>query len=263
MIDNPSFKIATFNANSIRSRLNIILDWLDKEKPHVLAVQETKTQDKDFPAGAFKDNGWNAAFIGQKSYNGVAFLSREHLKIICARLHPEEPEEEARFMHAEYNGVHLINTYVPQGYLIDSPKYEKKLRFFSDLKNYFSKNLNGSADALWMGDFNVAPSPIDLANPESNKNHVCFHIDARIALQNTMEGLWTDLFREKEKGPGHYTFWDYRSGTAFDKNIGWRVDHIFGTNSMSQKLQSIRIDREPRKAEKPSDHTFVIAEFSL
>ena len=257
-----SLKIATFNANSLRARLSIVTDWLDKEKPDVLALQETKVQDKDFPGEAFESKGWKTVFRGQKSYNGVAFISKTPLTVIETRLHPEMPEEEARFLHVELNGVHLVNTYVPQGYLIDSPKFAAKLQFFSDLKNYFHKKLTPGTPALWMGDFNVAPFPIDLANPEGNKNHVCFHKDARKALENTAEGFWTDLFREKEKGPGHYTFWDYRQPTTFERNLGWRVDHIFGTRPMVSRLKSVRIDKEPRKLEKPSDHTFVVAEFN-
>jgi exodeoxyribonuclease-3 len=108
----------------------------------------------------------------------------------------------------------------------------------------------------------VAPTEIDLANPESNKDHVCFHVQARNALENAMEGMWIDLFREKVKGPGHYTFWDYRRPGMFERNIGWRIDHILGTRPMVSRLQEIRIDKEPRRLEKPSDHTFLVAEFS-
>lgn len=254
-------KIATFNANSIRARLQIVLDWLEKEKPDVLSVQETKVRDEEFPLEAFESRGWRAAFAGQKSYNGVAFFSRRPLEAVEKRLYPGEPEEEARFISCVYGGVRLVNTYVPQGYLIDSPKYQKKLKFLNDLKAYFLKNIRPDAPALWMGDLNVAPTAIDLAEPDEHEEHVCFHVDARKALEAAMEGVWLDLFREKEKGPGHYTFWDYFPHT-FRHNLGWRIDHILGTRPMAERLKRVWIDKEPRGREKPSDHTFLIAEFS-
>ena len=256
-------KIATFNANSIRARLNIVLEWLEKESPDVLAIQETKVQDPEFPKEAFESKGWKVTFKGQKGYNGVALVSKEPVKNVETRLYPAEPEEEARFLKSEYNGIQLVNTYVPQGYLIDSPKYVRKLQFLSDLKTYFLKNIKTDQPALWMGDLNVAPTEIDLANPESNRDHVCFHIDARKALENAMEGMWTDLFREKVKEPGHYTFWDYRRPGMLEKNLGWRIDHILGTKPMVRRLRRVFIDKAPRRLEKPSDHTFLIAEFSL
>ena len=255
-------KIATFNANSLRARLPIVLDWLGVEKPDVLAIQETKVQDVDFPKEAFESQGWNVIFRGQKSYNGVAFISKEPLKKISDRLYPDEPEEQARFLHCEFHGIQLINTYIPQGYLIDSPKYQYKLKFYADLKKYFDQQLNSKSSALWMGDLNVAPTEIDLARPKENQDHVCFHQDARRALADTLGTLWLDLFREKVKEPGHYTFWDYRMPTTFTKNLGWRIDFIMGTHSMLNPLTNIWIDKKPRTLEKPSDHTFLIAEFN-
>lgn len=255
-------KIATFNANSIRSRLGIVLDWLKSEKPDVLAVQETKAQDADFPKEAIEAAGWRVIFKGQKSYNGVALISREPLEIIRHRLYPDDPDEDARFQETEYKGVRIFNTYIPQGFEIDSPKYQKKLKFYTDLKKHFQTHLKPDQPALWLGDLNVAPTEIDLAHPESNQNHVCFHIDARNALKDTMDELWVDLFREKEKGPGHYTFWDYRRPGTFEKNMGWRIDHILGTRPMVSRLNKIYIDKKPRALEKPSDHTFLVAEFS-
>ncbi len=255
-------KIATFNANSIRARLAIVLDWLKKENPDVLAVQETKVQDHEFPREAIEAAGWQVVFHGQKSYNGVAFISKKPVENIVKRLYPKDNEEQARFLIADYEGVKLINTYIPQGFDIESEKYKYKLKFFADLKKYFEKNVSEKTPALWMGDLNVAPTEIDLNNPKGNKNHPCFHIDAREALQTVMKDRWTDLFREKEKGPGHYTFWDFRQPGTFEKNLGWRIDHILGTPPMVPRLQKIWIDTKPRGLEKPSDHTFLVAEFT-
>ena len=256
-------KIATFNANSIRARLPILLDWLKKEQPDVLALQETKVQDHEFPKEAIEAAGWNIVFHGQKSYNGVAFISKKPVENIEKRLYPKDAEEQARFLIGDYQGVRLINTYVPQGFDIESDKYKYKMKFYADLKKYFEKNIADSRPALWMGDLNVAPTEIDLNNPKGNLNHPCYHIDARNALKETMGSKWTDLFREQVKDGGHYTFWDMRQPSAFDRNLGWRIDFILGTKPMVERLSRIWIDTKPRGLERPSDHTFLVAEFKV
>lgn len=254
-------KIATFNANSIRARLPIILDWLGKEKPDLLAIQETKVQDHQFPKEAFEAQGWHANFTGQKSYNGVAFISQKPLSNIEIWGNPKDPDYEARILTGILGGVLVINTYVPQGFMADSDKFQKKLKFFKDLKVRFSTTLKSGQPALWVGDLNVAPTEIDLWDPVRNAEHVCFHPLARRAMQEVVEGIWTDLFRLKNPEPGHYTFWDYRMPGTFDRNRGWRIDHIMGTRPMVERLQKIWIDKEPRSREKASDHTFLVAEF--
>lgn len=255
-------KIATFNCNSIRMRLPIVLDWLKKEKPDALALQETKVVDELFPREAFEKAGWLLTIRGQKSYNGVAFITKKPLTDVVDRLpNHAEGEAEARFLAATLDGVRLVNTYVPQGYLPDDPKFDKKLRFYADLKRYLGKTVGASAPALWMGDLNVAPTEIDLWDPKRNQEHVCFHPKARKALEEVMKGGWTDLFREKVKEPGHYTYWDFLMPTNVEKNRGWRIDHIMGTAPMVGRLQKIWIDKEPRLKEKPSDHTFLAATF--
>jgi exodeoxyribonuclease-3 len=256
-------KIATFNANSIRARLPILLDWLKKEQPDVLALQETKVQDHEFPKEAIEAAGWNIVFHGQKSYNGVAFISKKPVENIEKRLYPKDAEEQARFLIGDYQGVRLINTYVPQGFEIESDKYKYKMKFYADLKKYFEKNIADSRPALWMGDLNVAPTEIDLNNPKGNLNHPCYHIDARNALKETMGSKWTDLFREQVKEGGHYTFWDMRQPGGFQRNLGWRIDFILGTAPMVGRLSRIWIDKEPRGLERPSDHTFLVAEFKI
>lgn len=258
---SKTLKIATFNANSIRVRMPIVLNWLKEEKPDVLAVQETKVQDVEFPKEPIEQAGWNVVFHGQKGYNGVAFISQEPLKNVDMGFY-KQAEEQARFITGEYAGVRLFNTYIPQGYAIDSDKYQYKLKYLADLKKYFEKNVPNSAPALWMGDMNVARTEIDLNNPKGNKEHPCFHIDARNAFEENLKGKWTDLFREKVKEGGHYTFWDMRFPGAFERNAGWRIDLILGTPPMVERLQKIWIDTKPRGLEKPSDHTFLVAEFS-
>lgn len=255
-------KIATYNVNSLRRRISIVMDWLKAEKPDVLALQETKVSDEEFPKEAFTKDGWNVIFKGQKGHHGVALVSKKPLTNIQTYLY-EAPEAEARFIKGDYEGLPIFNTYIPQGYEITSPKYKVKLKFFADLKKYFSKHLKPDQPALWVGDLNVAQTEIDLARPAANRDHVCFHIDARKALADVMEGMWVDLFRDKEKGPGHYTFWSMRYGGAtFKNNVGWRVDLILGTRPMVSRLKKIWIDKAPRSLKDSSDHTFVAAEFS-
>jgi exodeoxyribonuclease-3 len=254
-------RIATFNCNSIRSRLGIVLDWLEAGQPDVLALQETKVVDEIFPREEFEKAGWNLAIRGQKAYNGVAFVSRKPLKNVETRLYPKAAEEPARFIAGDYEGVRLFNTYIPQGADIESEKYRYKLKFLADLGRKFRKDVKPTAKALWMGDLNVAPTEIDLYDPEGNRDHVCFHVDARNAFAKCAGTLWTDLFREKVKEGGHYTFWDYRQPGTLERNIGWRIDLILGTAPMVKKLKKAWIDREPRSREKPSDHTFLVADF--
>lgn len=254
-------KIATFNANSIRSRLPVVLKWLATEKPDVLALQETKVVDDQFPREAFEKEGWRALIRGQKSYNGVAFLSQVPLEPVAMDWDPSG-SGEARTLVARAGDWLLINTYVPQGFEPDSPKFQNKLKFFAGLKKLFADHVPPTVPALWMGDLNVAPTEIDLWDPKRNAEHVCFHPLAREAFAEARGTLWTDLFREKEKGPDHYTYWDYMIPTNFARNRGWRIDHILGTPPAVQRLEKIWIDRSPRGWEKPSDHTFVVAEFS-
>jgi exodeoxyribonuclease III len=254
-------KIATFNCNSIRSRLGIVLDWLQAEKPDVLALQETKVVDELFPREDFEKAGWNVVFKGQKAYNGVAFVSRKPLQNVVTNLEAKSKDEEARFIAADFGPVRLINTYIPQGRDIESDKYVYKLDYLARLKKWFKKENISKQQALWMGDLNVAPTELDLYDPVGNKDHVCFHIKLRETFEDVCKGTWTDLFREQVKEGGHYTFWDYRQPQTLERKIGWRIDHILGTPAMVARLKKVWIDKEPRRKEKPSDHTFLIAEF--
>ena len=255
-------KIATFNAHSLRSRLGIVLDWLKNESPDLLAVQETKVQDVEFPRGPIEEAGWNVVFRGQKSYNGVAFLSKKPVTDVVDRLYPKDAEEPARFLACTIGGVRVINTYIPQGYAIDSEKYQYKLKFYADLGKWFEKNVSAATPALWLGDLNIAPTEIDVDNPKNKLDHPCYHLDARNAFLKVRDPRWTDLFRLQHPEPGHYTFWDYRFPSSLEANKGWRIDHILGTAPMVGRLRRIWVDKEPRMREKPSDHTFLTAEFS-
>jgi len=167
-------KVASFNVNSLRARLPIVLEWLAKASPDVLCVQETKVQDADFPAGAFDEIGYRCAFKGQKSYNGVAILSRHPIEKVEYGL-PDEPHDEPRLIRAEVMGLPIVNTYVPQGYLPESEKFQYKLQWFARLRKYFQQNFSPQDALLWVGDLNIAPAAIDVYDPQTLLGHVCFH----------------------------------------------------------------------------------------
>jgi len=253
-------KIASFNVNSIRARLPIVVGWLETNRPDVLAVQETKVQDPDFPIQAFDEIGYQAVFRGQKSYNGVALFSLDPVRDVEFGL-SSEPNDEPRLVKAVVNGLTIVNTYIPQGFEIDSDKYQYKLKWFKRLRAYFQEHFSPTDPLVWVGDLNVAPTPIDVHDPDAKVNHVCFHADVRQALEQVMAWGFTDLFRLHCPDPEQYTFWDYRGPKTFERNRGWRIDHIMGTEAAAQRCQRCYIDREPRGAERPSDHTPIIAEF--
>ncbi|MBN2132039.1 MAG: exodeoxyribonuclease III [Sedimentisphaerales bacterium] len=254
-------KIASFNVNSIRARLPVVSDWLRKNRPEVLAVQETKVQDPDFPTAAFEDVGYRCVFRGQKAYNGVALLTLCDVADVTFGL-PGEPRDEARLVAASLDGMTLVNTYVPQGYMADTDKFRYKLDWFARLLDYFRDRFKPTDPLVWVGDLNVAPEPIDVYDPESLLGHVCFHPDVHEALARIMDWGFVDLFRAFCQEGGQYTFWDYRARGTFQRNLGWRLDHIMATEPAARQCTACYIDREPRAADRPSDHTPVVAEFN-
>jgi exodeoxyribonuclease-3 len=253
-------KAASFNVNSIRARLPVVVAWLRQNRPDVLAVQETKVQDQDFPTDAFDEIDYRCVFRGQKSYNGVALFSPHSIEDVESGL-LDEPRDEPRLLRARVKGMTIVNTYVPQGYLPDSQKFQYKLEWFDRLLAYFQRCFKPTDPLLWVGDLNIAPQPIDVYDPEALLGHVCFHPKVHAALAKVMAWGFTDVFRMHCAEPGQYTFWDYRASNAFRRNLGWRLDHIMATNPLARKCQRCYIDKEPRAAERPSDHTPLVAEF--
>jgi len=254
-------KIATFNVNSLRARMPIVLEWLAKVSPDVLCVQETKVQDEDFPTQAFDEVGYHYAFKGQKSYNGVAILSRHPIENIQYGL-PDEPHDEPRLIRVEVMGLPIVNTYVPQGYLPESEKFQYKLQWFARLRKYFERNFSPQQALLWVGDLNIAPAAIDVYDPQTLLGHVCFHPQVHEALSRVMAWGFVDVFRKHCGQPGQYTFWDYRMRGTFTRNLGWRLDHIMATAGLAEKSTACYIDKKPRAAERPSDHAPVVADFN-
>jgi len=253
-------RIATYNVNSIRARLPIVIEWLLKNRPDVLAMQETKVQDDSFPSAAFREIGYSCVFRGQKSYNGVALVSRHDLVDVQFGL-PEEPRDEARLVKASVRGLILVNTYIPQGHLADSDRFQYKLDWFRRLLDYLRTSWRPTDPILWMGDLNVAPLPIDVYDPATLLGHVCYHPRVHEALEKIVQWGFTDVFRMHCRDPGQYTFWDYRLGTSFQRNRGWRLDHILATQPLAERCTVCSIDTQPRTANRPSDHTPVVADF--
>ena len=254
-------KVATFNANSIRSRLEAILAWLAAHAPDVLCVQETKVEDRDFPAAPFIARGYHAVFRGEKSYNGVALLARAQPTAVSFGLDDGGPADATRLVCAEVGGIHIVNTYVPQGREIDHPMYAYKLEWFRRLKAYFGRHFTPALKVLWVGDLNVAPEAMDVHNAAEQANHVCYHADVRRAFADTVAWGFVDVFRKHHPEPGQYSFFDYRTPNAAKRGMGWRVDHVLATRPLAARSTDCCIDLAPRLQPKPSDHTFMVAEF--
>ena len=253
-------KVAGFNVNSLRSRLPVVIKWLTENRPDVLCVQETKVQDVDFPSEAFEQTGYRYVFKGQKSYNGVAIFSTSEMKNVEFGF-DDEPADQPRLIKAEINDIAIVNTYVPQGESPESEKFQYKLNWFDRLHKYFKKKFKPTDAVLWVGDFNIAPELIDVYDPKGFLGHVCFHPAVHKALKQVMEWGFVDVFRMHCTEPAQYTFWDYRLPNSFKRNLGWRLDHIMATKPLAKKCTACYIDKKPRAAEKPSDHTPIIAEF--
>jgi exodeoxyribonuclease-3 len=256
-------KIATFNVNSLRKRLPLVLAWLEQHRPDVLCLQETKVQDEDFPSPALAPSGYHLTFRGMKAYNGVAVLTRQPPEQVSYGLDDGGEPDEARLIRITYQGVPIVNTYIPQGYLIDSPKYQYKLEWFTRLRRYFDKHLSPKMPAIWCGDMNVAPRPIDVHSPEKHLQHVCYHEAARKAYAETVAWGFADVFLKLYPDRQQYTFWDYRRPSSLEANKGWRIDHILATKPLAEKVIEVAVDLEPRRAKDPSDHTFLWAEFRI
>ena len=254
-------KIATFNANSIRSRIEPIRRWLNAHQPDVLAVQETKVQDEDFPVDAFAETGYQVVFHGQKKYNGVALFSRIEPKNIRKPL-PGDSSGQARFLQADYGPVTVVNTYAPQGFEVGTDKFEYKLKWFDLLRRYLKTEIQKKPNLIWLGDFNAAREDIDVYDPQGLWGSVCFCKEVQDALESVLSLGLVDLFRlHHPNQPGCYTFWDYRIPNSFKRNLGWRLDYITAAEPLARRCIRCEIDTEARAWDKPSDHTFLWAEF--
>jgi exodeoxyribonuclease III len=255
-------KIATFNVNSIRRRLPIVLDWLQKHQPDVMCLQETKVQDQDFPADAIRDAGYHVSFRGMKGYNGVATISRREPERVIHGLFEGPDNEDMRIIQTVVDGIPIVNSYVPQGYKVESERYTFKLAWFKRVRRYFEEHLDPQGPAVWLGDLNVAPEPIDVYHPDRRVNDPDFHIDARNAYKEVVSWGFTDVFRMLHPERVQYTYWDYYRN-ALKNNWGWRIDHILVTAPLAALCTAADVDMEPRTTADPSDHTVMWADFAV
>lgn len=261
--DGKKVKIATFNVNSVRSRLDVVLSWLETNKPDALCLQETKVEDRSFPAAPILKAGYHVLFRGEKSYNGVALISRT--RPLSSRFGMDDGEEsdETRLVCAKVGKVFIVNTYVPQGRDIEHEMYRYKLQWFRRLRAWFDRNFTPLMPVVWLGDMNVAPEAKDIHNAERQQNNVCFHKDVREAFEETKAWGFVDVFRIHHPEPGQYTYFDYRTPDAVKRGMGWRVDHILATHPLADKCTDCSIDLQPRLGAKPSDHAVLVAEFDV
>jgi len=255
--------IATYNVNSVRSRMHILIPWLDKTSPDIVCLQETKVQDPEFPVLPFQEVGYHVAFKGQKSYNGVAILSKSEASNVIHGFADGGPADEPRLMAAEIGGIAVVNTYVPQGRDVDHEMYQYKLEWFVRLRGFFETHFIPDQPVVWVGDINVAPTDIDVHDPKRLLGHVCFNPRVTEALKLVTDWGLIDVFRKHVPESGHYTYYDYRARNGIADGKGWRIDHIQATKPMADRSINSWIDLEPRLADKPSDHTPLMAEFEM
>ena len=254
-------RLATWNVNSLNVRLPHVLDWLEKNPVEVLCLQETKQQDEDFPHAELLAAGYHSAFSGQKTYNGVAILSRVPLEEVQFGI-PNFDDEQKRVISATINGVRVVCVYVPNGQAVDSDKYYYKLGWLSALREWLRKELLRYPELVLLGDYNIAPENRDVHDPVVWQGSVLVSEAERIQYQNIVKLGLHDSFRLFEQADKSYTWWDYRM-MAFRRNHGVRIDHILISEPLVAKCKSCIIDREPRKRDRPSDHTPVVVELDV
>jgi exodeoxyribonuclease III len=247
-------KIATYNVNGITSRLPVLLQWLKETSPDVACLQELKAPQEKFPESAIKDAGYDAIWHGQKSWNGVAILSKNlPIEEIC-RVLPGDPEDtHSRYMEAKVNGIIIGCLYLPNGNPAPGPKFDYKLKWFDRLTLRAAELLSLKAPVILTGDFNVMPAEIDVYKPERWGNDALFRPETRAAFRRLVEQGWTDAIRKLYPNEVIYTFWDYFRNN-YERNAGLRIDHFLLSPELKDKLKAAGVDRHVRGWEKTSDH---------
>ncbi len=255
-------KIATWNVNSINIRLEQLLDWLEATKTDVVCLQETKSVDENFPVQPIIDAGYYVAFTGQKSYNGVAIVSRHEIDDVQKNFPDDDDEAPKRLIAATIEGVRIVNTYIPNGTELGTDKFTFKLDWLQRLRQFFDDTCDQNSDVLLCGDFNVAPTELDVWSVPAWEGKLHFTKTERAAIHYVKQWGFTDLFRKLHPDAKEFSWWNYREG-AWQRNQGLRIDHIWTSRSLADKCTGCWIDKEPRSNEKPSDHTPVVAAFDI
>lgn len=267
-------KIATFNINGIKARANALPDWLDEAQPDVVLLQEIKSVDEAFPREIFEERGYNVETHGQKSFNGVAILSKLPLEDVSRGLPGDDSDEQARWIEATVVGkqvIRICGLYLPNGNPVEltddgSPvpggKYAYKLAWMERLQARAKDLLADEMPALMAGDYNIIPQPEDAKRPEAWAEDALHRPESRAAFQRIVNLGFTEAFRARHQGPGHYSFWDYQAG-AWNRNDGIRIDHFLLTPQAADLLTDCQIDKDVRGREKPSDHVPVWVELDI
>jgi exodeoxyribonuclease III len=249
-------KIATFNVNGIKARLPQLLAWLERSRPDVALLQEIKSVDEGFPREAIEDAGYGVVTHGQKGFNGVAILSRLPVEDVVRGLPGDDADEQARWIEATVMGaraVRVCGLYLPNGNPAPGPKFDYKLAWMDRLRARAADLLATEDPVVMGGDYNVIPQAEDATRPEAWREDALFRPDTRAAFRRILHQGWTEAFRTRVPGPGHYTFWDYQAG-AWDRNDGIRIDHLLLSPQAADLLTDVGIDRDERGRDKPSDH---------
>lgn len=254
-------KIATWNVNSLKIRLPHLLDWLAANSPDVVCLQETKMEDHRFPQAEIEAAGYQAAFSGQKTYNGVALLSRLPLAAVVYG-NPHFPDAQKRLIAATVSGVRVISAYVPNGQEVGSEKYAYKLAWLAALRQWVTQMLHDTPQLVLAGDFNIAPDDRDVHDPQRWAGKILCSAPERQAFQDLLNLGLVDSFRCFEQPERAFSWWDYRM-LGFQKNLGLRIDHVLLSSPLAEACSAAWIDRAPRKLERPSDHAPALATFSL
>ncbi|MBQ9601565.1 MAG: exodeoxyribonuclease III [Neisseriaceae bacterium] len=253
-------KIATWNVNSLNIRLPHVGNWLAENQPDILALQELKLEQNKFPEAALKIMGWNAVWAGQKTYNGVALISRHEIKDVHTGL-PEMPDDpQQRVIAATINNIRVINVYCVNGEALDSPKFQYKKQWFAALNHFVAQQLTQYPKLILLGDFNIAPTDNDVYDPEKWREHIHCSSQERAWFQALLDLGLHDSLRQKHPNGAFYTWWDYR-GAMFQKGLGLRIDHILISDPLNKCLQDVIVDTQERKKERPSDHAPLMATF--
>lgn len=255
-------KIATWNVNSINVRLEQLGEWLSTHEADVICLQETKCVDENFPVEEIREMGYEAVFTGEKSYNGVAILSRSEMTDVQRNFPDDGEDAPKRLIAATVDGVRIVNTYIPNGTELWTDKFDFKLDWLQRLRKYFDATCPKDSDVLLCGDFNVAPDEEDVWSVKNWEGKLHFTIPERAALYYVKQWGFTDVFRLKHGDVKEFSWWNYRMG-AYPKNQGLRIDHIWTSKSLAEKCTDCVIDKEPRGWERPSDHAPVVADFNV
>ena len=250
-------KISSWNVNSVRARITNIINYIKLSSPDILMIQEIKTEDKNFPLNEFKNLGYESHIFGQKSYNGVAFLTKLNINNINLKFLKDQ-NNQSRIISGDIKTrstiIKLINVYVPNGNPINTDKYDYKKNWYDSFINKIKETLNENINIIIGGDFNVIPEEIDVYDHTKYENDALFKLEIRKKFRELINLGFLDIYRQFHKSKKEYTFWDYMAG-SWQRNHGMRIDHFLISNNLLSNVDKISINKKPRSNQKPSDHT--------